>query len=481
MLGICSSIEADDPRFESCLRSLWTLPIPFEHVIVLNRCSEPFSLQLDALVSSAPPHVIVKVARDDIQVAKAGLESLLTNPDDEHSSLQFKRRCTSLCTGPWVMLTDVSFVATPEWVAWFSGLHLENLTEPKVMISMHLKTPKGSIIMAPKLFNFEPAYRRHYWWDLPLCLQTPQLIQNLPAHAFESQWPDTPVHNPQPWFADKVPLLESTLTYAQQLLPSEEDRTQYIEAVSALFDPEGNFRDSTHVQWTQLGAAALQAMRGDLGDEWRSAPTFASLDYVSYEQARVYWSKIYAFEFELSDLQPICEECDAEGGVVVEQWPDGLQASGTTLKHLFHALFCLDQYHNVESVVEIGAGYGGFAKAFLLCAKLCNRPVNSYTIAEVPAMQLICNRYLSEFQSVVQFMDPSLCGEGMALCSLLISIDGISEFASTERETYIRHCVPRAHRVFMRWGCTEIPNDLLGLKATPDWSSSDVRHLLLYS
>jgi hypothetical protein len=378
------------------------------------------------------------------------------------------------------MFTDASFVATPEWVAWLVSLQLENLTEPQVTVSMHLRTATGHIIMLPKLFNFEPAYRRHYWWDLPVCLQTPQLIANLPAHAFESQWPDTPVHNPEPWFANKVPLLESTMTYAQTMLPPEDDRTKYIEAVSALFDPEGNFRDSMHAQWAELGAAALGALRGDL-DEWRSHKAFEAIDCVSHEQANAYWSKIYAFEFEVADLQPICSECDAEGGVVVETWPDGLQASATTLKHLFHALFCLDRYYNVENVVEIGAGYGGFAKAFLMCASMCNRPVNSYVIAETPAMQLVCDRYLSDYQSVVQYMDPALCGEDMEPCSLLISIDGISEFATKERERYVKNSVLKANQVFMRWGCTEMPNELLGLKAVPDWAKAHVRHLLLYS
>jgi hypothetical protein len=379
------------------------------------------------------------------------------------------------------MLTDASFVATPGWIAWLASLKMETITDPQVMVSMHLRTPHGNVIMTPKLFNFEPAYQRHYWWDLPIRIKAIKHITNTPVDAFESQWPDAPVRNDEPWFADRDALLESTMLYAQCLLPSEDDQTSFVEAVSKLFDPDGKFRDSAHDRWVELGSAALRTVRGELGDLWHTHPCFEAIDHVSAEQARAYWTKIYAFEFEVSDLQPICVECDAEGGLGVETWPDGLRASGTTLKHVYYALFALDHYFDVEHVVEIGAGYGAFAKAFLMCAQMCNRPVRSYTIAEMPPMQLICDRYLSDHHDVLQFMDPAVCGEDMDRCSLLLSFDGMSELASREKESYIKHCVPRAKNMFMRWGCTEIPNELLSLKTVPDWASSDVRHVLLYS
>ena len=481
MLSICSSIENDDKRFELSLRGLWSVPMPFEHVIVLNRCSDLFATSLDEIVATAPLHVTVKIHKDNIHVAKPGLESLLTPPDNEHSPLQYKRRCTALCAGPWVMLTDASFVATPAWISWLVSLNLDSITDPQVMVSMHLRTRHGHVIMVPKLFNFEPAYQRHYWWDLPIRIKATKHITNTPADAFESQWPDAPVHNEEPWFADCDPLLESTMLYAQCLIPSEDDHPSFVEAVSKLFDPDGKFRDSAHDRWVELGSAALRAVRGELGDQWHTHACFEAIDYVSAEQARVYWTKIYAFEFEVSDLQPICEECDAEGGLGVETWPDGLRASGTTLKHVFHALFALDHYLDVEHVVEVGAGYGAFAKAFLMCAQMCNRPVRSYTIAEMPTMQLICDRYLSDYHDVLQFMDPVVCGKDMKQCSLLLSFDGISELASREREAYLKHCVPLAKNVLLRWGCTEVSNELSSLKTLPDWSSSDVRHVLLYS
>lgn len=476
MLSICSSVFADDARCEGSLRSLWALPVSFEHVVVLNRCSKDFEARVRSL--EPPPHVTVKFHTDGVQVAKPGLESLLTPPDNEHSPAQFRARCNALCEGFWIMHTNASFVATPKWLDWFSNLHLDKITDPCVVVSMYARTPAGLLMKLPMMFNFKPDYHRHYWWEIPIKKKSVQCIESLPSDAFEGEWGHLPVNSRTPWFADREPLLESTFAYAQTLLPPPNNYKQFVSEVSKLFDPEGTFRDSNHDRWTELGAAALRALSGWSDDVWRNAPQFR--DSIDQDQAHAYWSQIYAMEFEVGDLQPICSECD-EGIEAVETWPDGLKASATTLKHLWHALFVLDHFHDVNRVVEVGAGYGAFAKAFLLAAKLCNRTVSSYTIVETPAMQLLCAHYLWDVRPNLEFLNPRLRGSDMPEASLLVSIDGISEFSSRERDQYLKHTLPRAKHVFMRWGCTEFPPELEKLRSVPDWCSATSTHNLLFA
>ena len=471
MLSVCSSVAHDDPRFEASARSLWSIPFVFEHVIITNQCSDAFKRAL----GSSPSHVRTVIIDDPIQVAKPGLESLLTPVDSPHSTAQFRQRCTKWCTSRFYMHVDASFVATPEWVAWLTELDIHHLTEGRIMVSMHSRTPDGLTLPNPAMFNFTPSYSRHYWWEIPAKTQGVQHLTNSPADAYSSDWTDAAVHNPEPWFLNQDPLLESMCSYAQALLPPETDSRHFIAETAKLFDPDGKFRDSKHQEWVDMGAAALRALRGEVGQAWRA-------DFhkpISAEQAQAYWSQIFAMEFEVSDLQPICSACDEDGGELVEMWPDGLLASASTLSHVWHALFVLDHVRDVQTVVEVGAGFGGFAKAFLLCAKLCDRAVNSYSIIETPAMQLLCERYLADHHSVVKMLDAHETGADMGESSLLLSFDGISELGPELKTKYLENTVPRAKSVCMLWGCTELPGEFRQFHTINDWCSADA-HVLVY-
>jgi hypothetical protein len=473
MLSIISTVEHDDARLEASTQSLWSIPFVFEHVIIAHQCSDAFKASLNSVAS--PRHVRTIIADDLVQVAKPGLESLLTPTDSPHSTHQFRQRCLKWCTGRFYMHADASFVATPEWIAWLVKLDIHQLTEPRIMVDMHYRTPAGDTILSPKMFSFQPAFRRHYWWELPVKTQGVQHVANTQSDFYLSEWTDAPVHNPTPWFLNKDARLESTLSYAQTILPPETDTTNFIAETAKLFDPEGKFRDSRHQKWVEMGAAALRALRGEVGDAWRG-PFHTP---VKPEQAQAYWSQIFAMEFEVADLQPICSACDDEGGMSVEVWPDGLQASSHTLQNVWHALFVLDHIRDVETVVEVGAGYGGFAKAFLLCAKLCDRLVKSYSIVETPALQNLAERYLEDHCDVVEMLDPQTAGADMDESSLLLSFDGISEFSPDLKSRYLHNTVPRAKSVCMLWGCTELPDEFRQFHTINDWCSPEA-HVLVY-
>ena len=472
MISIVTSVEDDDPRLDSCLRRLWLVAHPFEHVIVLSRCSANFRRSAHDFLRQAPAHVTTVLAEDSVKVARQGLEELLTPPDNEHSRLQFEARCLAKCSNRWTMSTGVDFVATPNWIAWFNTLELGILgnTQP-VSISMHSRTGEGPAACRPKLFNFAPTFRRHYWWPVLDAPEGVLSIQNGEADSFESGRVPGLVTAREPWFAGQNPALESAWSYAQVLLPPSHDHRAFISETTNLFASDGTWRDSRHSRWVDIGAAAIRAVRenpeGPAAD-WRLDPALASADSVSHEEASAYWSQITDFEFEVVDLQPICTECDRVGGVVPETWPDGLQASAVTLKHLWHALFIMDRIWDVKTVVEVGGGYGGFAKAFLLCAELCDRPVQSYTMLELPAVQPLCEQYLQDHQTVVSFADASSGGSDLGAVSLFVSLDGVSELANAQKNAYLDALLPQAKSVCLLWTCTQIPDALYDYHATMD-------------
>jgi len=504
MLSIVTSVEADDARVDSCLRRLWLVAHHFEHVIVLNNCSPNFTLSVKDLLHEAPPHVTTVLVEDLIQVARQGLEELLTPPNNEHSRLQFEQRCFSKCSNPWIMSTTPDFVATPNWIEWFNSLELGLLgkTQP-VAISMHSRSGESPLACRRKLFNFVPTFRRHYWWPVLDAPNDVLSIQNVEADSFESL--KLPQAATEPWFAGQEPTLESAWSYTHCLLPENLDHRRFITAITTLFAPDGTWRDSRHSRWVDTGAAAIdyvreaqqktsendpqkaqqkalqnsqQAHPEDVKESKpRAYPVLTSAGSVSSEEASAYWAQIKDFEFQAADLQPICTACDLSGNLVPEEWPDGLLASAITLKHLWHALFIMDRIWDVKTVVEVGAGYGGFAKAFLLCAQLCDRVVESYKIVELPAVQPLCEQYLQDHQSV-SFANASLSGSDLDAVSLFVSLDGVSEFANEQKQAYLDTLLPRAKNVCLLWNCTHIPDELYDYHATMDVFLPDSRILI---
>jgi hypothetical protein len=502
MLSILTTLEGDELGAEFCLRAIWLVKRPFEHVVVLNGCSADFELRIKVLVDQTPDHVTVKVATDPIAVATKGLEELLTPVDNEHSRIQFRKRCMAQCSQPWVLLTTVAGLSSPEWVQAVSDLRLDLYVDPYVAISMPVQSHTGQFTLRPVLFNFAPEFQRHYWWpvfvpdDEAKCVDVaaspPNSLQNssqnAPRSALQDIVQDTPcsfvspcnfVSSREPWFAGQEPTLESAWQYARCLLPAG-DAKEFIPAATKLFAADGTFRDSRHSTWVDLGATGIHAVRHQNVENaaWRMEPLVQAMDQVSPEEAKGYWAQIRDVEFNVADLQPICTECDREGSLAAAPWPDGLIASPTTLKHVWHALFVLDRIQVVEHVVEVGAGYGAFAKAFLLCAQLCNRPVCSYTIVELPAMRALCEQYLAPFQQVLRFGDPTAGGADVPDHSVFVSFDGVSELADAEKRRYLETLLPRAKSACLLWACTEIPEQLFNYYATMDLFLPNARILI---
>jgi len=473
-LSVVSTAEVNDVRLLNGLHGLWVMKRPFEHVIVLNRCSENFKSTVRDMLAQSPANVTTVLVEEDIHVAQQGLEELLTSPDSEHSRLQFQKRCFTACHGTWMMLTDGEFVPTPNWIKWMDNLKLDS-GGGHVAISMHSQSAEGRSLCRPKLFNFVPSFRRHYWWSVPNLSEHVLCIENKEADAYHNL--AKPYLDCQPWFEGREPTLESTWSWARSLLPSNKtskapgqapsnSSKEFVVETIHLFAPDGSVRDSRDLQWIDLGAAAIRAMRAGPEVAWREDPVFLRMDRVTHEEALVYWSQIKDFEFDVEDLQPICTECDYDKAV--ETWSDGLQASAITLKHVWHALFIMERIWDVQTVVEVGAGYGRFAKAFLLCAQLCNRPVESYTIIELPALQPLCEHYLQDFADVVNFREASLGGSDVGEMSLFISLDGVSELADKQKSTYLQTLLPRSKSVCLLWACTQIPDELYEYDATMD-------------
>jgi hypothetical protein len=91
------------------VRSLISLTIPYEIVIVLHRCTDK-SPEIADTLAKENPHV--RVITYDHKVSRAGYETLATDANSEHSFIRYSNWCAEQARYPWMFRWDADFVMT---------------------------------------------------------------------------------------------------------------------------------------------------------------------------------------------------------------------------------------------------------------------------------------------------------------------------------------------------------------------------------
>jgi len=189
---------------------------------------------------------------------------------------------------------------------------------------------------------------------------------------------------------------------------------------------------------------------------WKQLPHVVHiLEHVSVPHATRYLERI-STEFKIDDaqIQRFCDLNDAVGGALRTDFGT-IRASPCAIRHLFHALKIATTVSNLDSVIEIGAGYGAMALLFPAVAAWAGKPIKSYRIYDLPGPALLQKRYLAEKNTHVRYIwaDSASLGADFVgqSASLLMSMYCVSEIADELRDTYLKNLVPTADALFFAW------------------------------
>lgn len=91
------------------VRSLISITIPHEIVLILHRCTDK-SPEIAASLAKENPHV--RILTYDHAVSRAGYETLATDATSDHSFIQYSNWCTGQARYPWMFRWDADFVMT---------------------------------------------------------------------------------------------------------------------------------------------------------------------------------------------------------------------------------------------------------------------------------------------------------------------------------------------------------------------------------
>jgi hypothetical protein len=102
-------IRNEETTLARSVRSLITLTIPHEIVLILHRCTDKSPNIADGLAKENPH---VRIVTYDHEVSRAGYETLVTDANSDHSFIRYSNWCAEQARYPWMFRWDADFVMT---------------------------------------------------------------------------------------------------------------------------------------------------------------------------------------------------------------------------------------------------------------------------------------------------------------------------------------------------------------------------------
>lgn len=114
-------IRDEEDTLEKSIRSLFSITISHEILLILHLCNDKSKEIADRLASENPN---IKVIEYNTPISRAGYETLCTDKDSPHSIMTYYTWCYTQAKYAWKFKWDADFISTPElvqyinWCSW---------------------------------------------------------------------------------------------------------------------------------------------------------------------------------------------------------------------------------------------------------------------------------------------------------------------------------------------------------------------------
>lgn len=156
-------IRDEEATLDRSLESLVGLAIPHTIHAVLHRCTDGSEAIARRRAAAQP----IEIVHDEVEVSRAGYETLVTPRDHEHSLVAYYNRCFRLATRAWIFKWDADFVATPALVSFLNTsplFHRDHGQPTSVLLSACFE---GVENRERYLSNCLLGYGKHVFWEVP--------------------------------------------------------------------------------------------------------------------------------------------------------------------------------------------------------------------------------------------------------------------------------------------------------------------------
>lgn len=220
-----------------------------------------------------------------------------------------------------------------------------------------------------------------------------------------------------------------------------------------------------------VAATSLDSFKGD--HRYRSV-----LEHVSEQQGRDYLALILG-ESHIS-LEVVAEFCalnDRVGGPIKYRLADGLIASPTSLRYIYHAHLILSHCRRLGlpavDVAEVGGGYGGLCLAIRAFAPSYGVEISSYGIVDLAPVLQLQKRYFEAVGWPAAAEGFDAAGHGVELAAtasatgkplFLVSNYCYSELDPENRKRYREILFPSVAHGFLAWNFIPLEGGELGFE-----------------
>jgi len=154
-------IRNEEKTLEQSIRSLFTLTIPYEIILILHCCTDKSK---DIALKLASENKNIKIVTYDIQVSRAGYENLATHSKSKHSFVEYSNFCLSQTSLAWVFRWDADFIATPSLIQFLNSKTWEEGNSTYIINAINSTSKNGEGYLTSALMY----YKKHVFWEVAL-------------------------------------------------------------------------------------------------------------------------------------------------------------------------------------------------------------------------------------------------------------------------------------------------------------------------
>ena len=186
-------VHNEERTLEKSIRSLFSITIPKEIVIILHNCedkSQEIAERLQKEESS------IKIFHYEYELSRAGVETLCTNSDSIHSIVSYCNWCLKKCSNTWKFKWDADFIMTDE-LAHFINNNLVNHSKKRFYLIAQNTTHSNTELY---LSDSITGYSKHIFWEVPFYSESTE--EKLPYHFIhDSELTDMKSYwKKEPWY-----------------------------------------------------------------------------------------------------------------------------------------------------------------------------------------------------------------------------------------------------------------------------------------
>ena len=212
-------VRNEEDALEQCIGSLNLLKIPYEIIVILNRCTDRSREIAEVLKSEGMP---IKIYEYNIPLSRAGYETLVTDADSEHSMVYYSKWCFDKATKYWKFRWDADFIMTPSLADYLNTISwgLSNPTR------IHIMTDISNGVGEYYLFTGPIKYSKYLFWELST-IDGDHMSIKIDRDIYHNSDLTTPKSywNDAPWFmteiSDEANIVKSRYEFLSKTCGSE--------------------------------------------------------------------------------------------------------------------------------------------------------------------------------------------------------------------------------------------------------------------